>query len=51
MLEADNGEIWRLRFDEELAHHAGCHVIVEGRVAATDELQVLWVGPQGMAAA
>ena len=43
MLEADDGNLWRLRSEENLEALADQRVIAEARVSATDQLMVLWV--------
>jgi hypothetical protein len=45
MLEDDDGDVWRLRSEDELGAFGDQRVIIEARVNATDELIVLWVGP------
>ena len=47
MLEADDGHLWRLRAEEDLAAHADRRVTVEARVSAIDILTVFWIGPEG----
>jgi hypothetical protein len=46
MLEDDDGGVWRLRSEEDLGVFGGQRVIIEARANATDELIVLWVGPE-----
>lgn len=47
MLEADDGHLWRLSAEEDLAAHADQRATVEGRVSAADSIAVLWIGAEG----
>jgi hypothetical protein len=46
MLEADCGNPWRLRSEDDLRPLKDRRAVLEGRVVSADEIAILWIGAE-----